>query len=46
MNGIEETGYILAICAGGEAYKMEFEKLAKETFEKENKKDETKTRRR
>jgi hypothetical protein len=37
MNGVVETNDILSICAGADAYKMNLERLAKETFEKESK---------
>jgi hypothetical protein len=38
MHGIIDDDYVLAICAGAEAYRLEFERLARETYEKESKK--------
>ena len=36
LNGVVGTNDILSICAGGDAYQNEFERLAKETFERES----------
>jgi hypothetical protein len=35
MQGVTEDSYVLAICAGADAYKMKIDELAKETREKE-----------
>jgi hypothetical protein len=37
MHGITDDSFVLAICAGAEAYRLELESLAKKTLEKENK---------